>query len=72
MKSIQQEFSVPFHYQTYFTEGLFKPDNPLFKNTIENDHGFGQRKFIVVIDNWRGQSSPKLTNTNISLCTTVS
>lgn len=51
MKSIQQEFSVPFQYQTYFTEGLFKADNELFKNLLKGDSGQGPRKFLVVIDN---------------------
>ncbi|MDX2304759.1 MAG: 3-dehydroquinate synthase [Microscillaceae bacterium] len=60
MKSIQQEFAVSFRYETFFTEGLFKSDNPLFKNLLENDHGLGPHKFLVVIDNGVVNHHPNL------------
>jgi 3-dehydroquinate synthase len=60
MKFIKQDFIVPFSYYTYFTEGLFKPDNLLFKDLIEADGEKGKRKLLVVIDSGVNDKHPQL------------
>ena len=32
MRSLQQDFSVPYRYQVYFTADLFSIDNPILRD----------------------------------------
>ena len=48
--SIEQEFTVTFKYNVYFTEQLFNLQNPLFAQMIAADGQKGARKFAVIVD----------------------
>ncbi len=48
LKPIQQQFSVPFEYSVHFTDGLFRPDNPLLANVLSADGKPG--RVLVVAD----------------------
>ncbi|GEO05315.1 3-dehydroquinate synthase [Adhaeribacter aerolatus] len=60
LSSIQQTFQVPFSYIVHFTEGLFNPDNLLFRNVIAQDGGEGPRKLFFVIDSGVQEAHPDL------------
>ena len=48
--SIQQQFTVSFQYDVYFTEQLFDPNNSLLAEIIAADGQKGPRKFVVIVD----------------------
>ena len=50
MKHIKQYFQVPFSYEVYFTENLFKVNNPLFSQLIEQGrtHDSSSKCYIVI------------------------
>ncbi|MEF8795601.1 MAG: 3-dehydroquinate synthase [Salinivenus sp.] len=50
MESIQQCFSVNFSYDVYFTENVFRPDNPLLANTIDDGSDLLPKKLVAVVD----------------------
>lgn len=56
-KSIQQSFSVPFHYQVHFTENIFDPSNLLFAKLIKGGHLI---KTFFVIDDGVASNHPEL------------
>ena len=56
-QSIQQTFSVPFHYQILFTDGIFLKDNPLLAGLLE---GQSAPKVLVVLDDGVAAAQPKL------------
>ncbi|MDB5262661.1 MAG: aroB [Adhaeribacter sp.] len=60
ISSIHQKFQVPFSYIVHFTEGLFDPANPLFRDVIAGDGGEGQRKVFFVIDSGVQEAHPNL------------
>ncbi len=60
MRSISQDFVVPFSYQTYFTEGLFKPNNLLFRKAFEDDGHRKSRKMLFIIDEGVTAHHPEL------------
>lgn len=51
MRTLNQSFSVPFRFNIYFTNGLFRFDNPVFKEALE-EHGvsFGKKILFVIED----------------------
>lgn len=60
MRAIQQSFSVQFRYGVYFTQGLFKPENKLFSEVLQQDNGTGPRKVFFVIDSGVAAAHPHL------------
>lgn len=60
MQSIKQVFQVPFEYQVYFTENMFQPENPLFKDIIQQDGAKGKRKILFVIDRGLNEENENL------------
>ncbi|WP_242919980.1 3-dehydroquinate synthase [Pontibacter liquoris] len=60
MRSIQQSFQVHFQYGVYFTEGLFKPVNPLLVNVLQQDGHATARKLLFVIDSGVAAAHPSL------------
>jgi 3-dehydroquinate synthase len=66
MQPIQQKFSVPFQYTVHFTNGLFKPDNPLFKHVFAQDGNSISRKLLFVVDSEVAKHHPSLVPEIIS------
>jgi 3-dehydroquinate synthase len=50
MKTISQNFSVPFNYDVAFTEGLFNPSNKLFASQIQVADDKPLPKVLCVLD----------------------
>ncbi len=59
MKTLQQSFSVPFKYAIHFTNGLFKLDNPVFKEVFVNDPHY-RKKILFFIDEEVSKNHPQL------------
>ncbi len=60
MRSIQQTFQVPFKYGIYFTEGLFKPENPVLRDVLRLDGNTAPRKLLFVVDAGVAAAHPSL------------
>lgn len=58
-KVLKQSFSVNYHYDVYFTKGLFKVDNPIFSNVLEKQAS-GPAKVLVIMDEQISESNPYL------------
>lgn len=50
MRSLHQEFTVRFTYSVHFTNGLFRSDNPLLTQVVQDDGNKGARKILFVVD----------------------
>ncbi len=50
MEYLQQQFSVQFTYNVYFTESLFDRENPTFSSFVESQQSDIPRKIFFVID----------------------
>jgi len=49
MKQIQQAFSVSFNFPIYFTEGIFKPENPLLRSLfLGSNHSLRPKAFFII------------------------
>lgn len=57
MKSIQQNFSVPFNYTVHFTEDIFDKNNPLFAQVIRSTQAI---KVFFVVDEGVAIANPSL------------
>ncbi len=68
MKTISQEFSVPFSYQTFFTQGMFQLENVLFRDLISQDGASGRRKLLFVLDNGVHEAHPTLQRQIVDYC----
>lgn len=60
MKSIKQEFTVPFSYNVEFTENLFDPANTLFADTVESKDSDLKPTILFVFDSGMYESHPNL------------
>ncbi|WP_299758328.1 3-dehydroquinate synthase [uncultured Pontibacter sp.] len=60
MKTIEQNFAVPFRYGVYFTEGLFQPENTLLPELLAQDKATTPRKVLFVIDSGVAEAHPHL------------
>ncbi|WP_276496459.1 3-dehydroquinate synthase [Pontibacter litorisediminis] len=61
MKSIIQEFQVPFTYGIYFTESLFGKENPMLADILkQKSDGTGPRKVLFVVDDGVAKAHPNL------------
>lgn len=60
MKTIEQNFAVPFRYGVYFTEGLFQPNNTMLTDVLAQDKARGCRKALFVIDGGVTEANPAL------------
>ncbi|MCX2741032.1 3-dehydroquinate synthase [Pontibacter anaerobius] len=60
MKTIEQNFAVPFRYGVYFTEGLFSPENNLLPEVLAQDKATSPRKALFVIDSGVAKAHPQL------------
>lgn len=57
MKSIQQNFSVPFKYIVHFTEDIFEAGNPLFAQVVRNRQA---TKVFFIVDEGVATAHPSL------------
>ena len=62
MKTIRQEFSVPFSYSVEFTENLFDPSNKLFAETVNPEHSGLKPNVLFVFDSGMYSCHPGLMN----------
>ncbi|RIJ34463.1 3-dehydroquinate synthase [Pontibacter oryzae] len=60
MKTIEQNFAVPFRYGVYFTEDLFSVQNTLFTEVLQKDGATKPRKLLFVIDSGVANAHPEL------------
>lgn len=60
MKTIEQNFSVPYRYRVFFTEGLFGKHNTILPQVLAQDHSTGPCKVIVVADAGVTEAHPQL------------
>lgn len=61
MRSIIQEFKVPFTYGVYFTQNTFCKDNPVLANLLRQKSGCGAPyKVLYVVDEGVVQANPDL------------
>jgi 3-dehydroquinate synthase len=60
MSFIEQSFAVRYQYRTYFTEGLFRPDNLLLREVLTALPAPGLRKCLFVVDSGVAEAHPKL------------
>ncbi|PRY09692.1 3-dehydroquinate synthase [Pontibacter ummariensis] len=60
MRTIEQSFTVQFRYGVYFTAGLFKADNTLLTEVLQQDKGSGPRKVFFVLDSGVAEAHPNL------------
>jgi len=62
MSLIEQSFAVQYHYRTYFTEGLFQPQNPLLSDVLAAiPSQNGPRKCLFVLDSGVAEAHPSLS-----------
>lgn len=66
-KTIEQNFQVDYQYKLFFTEGLFKKDNPLFRDLIK---GYKDEpvKLLFVIDSGVAEAHLSLMDEIGSYC----
>lgn len=60
MKSIKQEFTVPFSYSVEFTENLFDPANMLFADTVNSTDSGLKPTILFVFDSGMYSCHPEL------------
>lgn len=60
MKTIKQEFTVPFFYNVEFTENLFDPSNSLFVDTIKGEDTSLKPSVLFVFDSGMYSHHPEL------------
>lgn len=60
MKSIKQEFTVPFSYSVEFTENLFDPANSLFADTVDSADSILKPAILFVFDSGMYEFHPDL------------
>jgi len=60
MKSIKQEFTVPFSYSVKFTENLFDPSNDLFADTVDITDSKLSPNILFVFDSGMFSCHPSL------------
>lgn len=58
--TVFQSFQVPFRFPVSFTKGLFKPDNPTFKHTLQGRDSDKKHRFICIVDDGVSAACPEL------------
>lgn len=62
MRSIDQTFSVSYHYKVLFTNSIFNTENTLFADVIQPDENGDPRKLLFVVDQGLLDHHPDLIN----------
>jgi 3-dehydroquinate synthase len=60
MLPIERTIEVSFRHQVHFTEGVFRPSNPLLRDILTNDEEKDIHKALVVVDETLAQAQPTL------------
>ncbi len=60
MEPIQQDIQVNFRYRVHFTQALFDPGNPLFKDTAGAGSPESPKKVLAVVDRGVHRHHPQL------------
>lgn len=60
MRSIIQEFKVPFTYGVHFTEGLFQKENQMLADLIKQENDSAPQKVLFVVDEGVAKAHPQL------------
>ena len=63
MRSIKQEFTVPFAYDVAFTEHLFDESNPLFADTVSSESSSQKPTVLFFLDSGMYECHPGLMET---------
>ncbi|MBI3877308.1 MAG: 3-dehydroquinate synthase, partial [Verrucomicrobia bacterium] len=58
--SIERTIQVSWRHRVFFTEGVFKPANPLLRDVLVNDEEKEPRKALVVLDESLAIAQPQL------------
>jgi len=62
MQSIQQTFSVDYSFKVFFTQSLFSPSNPEFRNYLASQVTQGlTKKLLFILDDGVAKAHPALT-----------
>ena len=61
-----QRFDVPFVYPVYFTEGLFKHDNPVFIEAMARDESTRRHRCVIFVDDGVSRANPTLNEDIVS------
>ncbi len=62
MQSIQQTFSVDYSFKVFFTQSLFSPTNPEFRNYLASQVTQGlTKKLLFILDDGVAKAHPALT-----------
>ena len=59
MAAIERSINISFPHRVYFTEGVFRPRNPLLADVLVS--GLGAPKALVVLDETLAQAQPSLS-----------
>lgn len=51
---------MQFTYGVYFTQGLFRPDNPVLADLLRQQHGPAKTKLLFAVDKGVAQAHPSL------------
>ena len=66
--TIYQQVDVTFDYQVCFTRGLFKTDNPLFRDAIVDEDQHAPKKLLIFIDSGVADCHPNLADEISAYC----
>lgn len=67
IKTIEQNFKVAYRYRLFFTENLFKEDNPLFFDLLK-EYKDEPVKLLFVVDNGVAEAHPELLPRIVTYC----
>lgn len=65
MTSIERIIEVRWHHQIHFTDGVFRPDNPLLRDVLvmgRQTSGSQRVKALIVVDEALAKANPNFTN----------
>jgi 3-dehydroquinate synthase len=68
MDSIDQSFTVPFHYRVYFTRDVFSRANPLLSTTVLHTVPGQPARVLFVVDDGVARAHPALTRSIDEYC----
>ena len=58
---IEYPIQIPYQLRVYFTKGVFKPANPLFRDLACSRESGNRRKTLVYVDEAVSEANPELT-----------
>ncbi len=58
--TVYQSFQVPYRFPVSFTSGLFKPENPTFRDTLQGRDAGKLHRFVCIVDDGVAEACPTL------------